>query len=59
MRGEGSTARFGFVTIETGPEVLRTAIEAGADFLVSKPFSAETLHEAIERAFAKTRPEAE
>jgi two-component system chemotaxis response regulator CheY len=47
IRGEGSNVPFGFVTSE-GSEMMREqAAAAGASFLVAKPFTAETLQEAL------------
>ena len=47
LRAQGETVPFGFVTSE-GSELMREkATAAGAAFLLSKPFSAETMEDAL------------
>jgi two-component system chemotaxis response regulator CheY len=41
LRAEGDTTTFGFVTSESTPAMRAQAIEAGAAFLLSKPFSSD------------------
>jgi two-component system chemotaxis response regulator CheY len=41
LRAEGNTTSFGFVTSESTPAMREQAIEAGAAFLLAKPFSAD------------------
>jgi CheY-like chemotaxis protein len=39
--------KIGFVTTERSAKRLQTAIDAGAQFIVQKPFDSKTLHEAV------------
>ena len=41
LRETGNNTRLGFVTSESGAEVLKEATEAGAEFFISKPFTPE------------------
>jgi two-component system, chemotaxis family, chemotaxis protein CheY len=41
IRAEGIETRFGFVTSESTPAMRDLAREAGAEFLLAKPFSAD------------------
>jgi two-component system chemotaxis response regulator CheY len=50
LKSDGCTARFGFVTSESGPEARAMAIDAGALFLIVKPFTAEDFQLAFESA---------
>lgn len=50
VRKRGHAVKFAFVTSESSPETHATAIEAGAAFVVTKPFTPETLQEAFEKA---------
>ena len=43
---------FGFVTAEGTPEMRRLAAQAGARFVVVKPFTADTLKSKIDAVFA-------
>ena len=43
----GSGVRFGFVTSESTPDMFDRASAAGAAFLVSKPFTPESLGQAL------------
>ena len=42
LRAEGVSTNFGFVTSEASPEMKNTASAAGAQFLITKPFTADT-----------------
>jgi len=42
LRGQGETVPFGFVTSESQQEMKDEATEAGAQFFVTKPFTADT-----------------
>jgi two-component system chemotaxis response regulator CheY len=42
LHAEGIQVKFGFVTSEGTPEMQQTSKEAGALFLITKPFNAET-----------------
>ena len=41
LRGEGNMTTFGFVTSESTPAMRDQAVDAGAAFLLAKPFSAD------------------
>lgn len=47
LRQAGSTVPFGFVTSEGSPEMRAQAEQAGALFLIAKPFTAESFQEVI------------
>jgi two-component system chemotaxis response regulator CheY len=47
LRKEGNKITFGFVTSEGTPDMRARANEAGAKFLLAKPFSADTLSEVL------------
>lgn len=48
LRNQGCEVPFGFVTSERTDEMWRRAREAGAIFLVTKPFSVESFRAALE-----------
>ncbi len=50
LRERGLGLTFGFVTSESTPEMYDQALANGARFLVSKPFTAETLERALATA---------
>jgi two-component system chemotaxis response regulator CheY len=52
LRQEGFTTPFGFVTSEGSDEMRTLADEAGALFLIAKPFTADTFRDAIEPVLA-------
>lgn len=47
LRGRGNKVTFGFVTSEGTAEMRHTAFEAGASFLVTKPFTPEAFEAAL------------
>lgn len=47
LKGGGFRVRFGFVTSESTPEMRQTAMEAGALFLLTKPFTPEKFQETL------------
>ena len=47
LRSSGNQVRFGFVTSEGSEEMRATAADAGALFLIAKPFTAESFQEAL------------
>lgn len=47
LRDSGSEVKFGFVTTESSPEARSAAMDAGAQFLIKKPFTADTLNAAL------------
>jgi two-component system, chemotaxis family, chemotaxis protein CheY len=48
LRANGSQVLFGFVTSEGTPAMRQAAEEAGAMFLITKPFTADTFRDALE-----------
>jgi len=48
LRREGNKVKFGFVTTECSVEMRTTAGNAGALFLISKPFTADSLKQVLE-----------
>lgn len=48
LRQSGNDVRFGFVTSEGTPEMRQIAHEAGALFLITKPFTADNFREALD-----------
>jgi two-component system chemotaxis response regulator CheY len=49
LRAEGSSVRFGFVTSESQPHMKDLALDAGALFLIVKPFTAEDFQAVLAR----------
>lgn len=47
VRGNGSHVKFGVITADDSNEVSRTAHEAGADFVIHKPFTPEKFSAAL------------
>lgn len=47
LRAENIDVPFGFVTSESTPEMRDTATEAGARFLIAKPFTAEAFNDVL------------
>ena len=47
LRAQGNEVRFGFVTSESTDAMRATAEQAGALFLIGKPFTAETFTEQL------------
>jgi len=52
LRAQGSTVPFGFVTSEGSPEMRELAEQAGAMFLIAKPFTADTFDAALSGVLA-------
>jgi two-component system, chemotaxis family, chemotaxis protein CheY len=50
LQAQGTTVTFGFVTSESTPEMYDRAMAAGARFLVTKPFTADSLERALAAA---------
>jgi two-component system, chemotaxis family, chemotaxis protein CheY len=48
LRGQGDRTPFGFVTSEGSAQMRERAADAGALFLIAKPFTAEAFAEALE-----------
>ncbi len=55
LRGDGNNVPFGFVTSESTPVMHRDALDAGADCVVTKPFSGNSLAEQVELALGGHR----
>jgi two-component system chemotaxis response regulator CheY len=47
LRGTGQTVPFGFVTSEGTPEMVGRAEQAGALFVITKPFTAESFRDTL------------
>ncbi len=47
LRADQNNTPFGFVTSEGSPELREMASEAGAKFLIAKPFTSEAFQEAL------------
>jgi two-component system chemotaxis response regulator CheY len=47
LRAEGNGVKVGFVTSEADPGMKATAMESGAFFFVTKPFTPEAMKEAL------------
>ena len=52
LRASGSQVPFGFVTSEGSPEMREKAANAGALFLIAKPFNEDTFQEALDGVIA-------
>lgn len=48
IRAAGNMVKFGFVTTESTAEMRAEAKEAGAHFLIAKPFTAETFQKTLQ-----------
>jgi two-component system, chemotaxis family, chemotaxis protein CheY len=47
LNGEGRKIKFGFITSESTDEMKNMATQAGALFLITKPFSADVFHSVL------------
>lgn len=54
LRAAGHQVPFGFVTSEGSAEMRATAEQAGAQFLIAKPFSAEAFREILDPLVGST-----
>ena len=52
LRSSGSVVPFGFVTSEGSPEMRQKAANAGALFLIAKPFTEDTFKEHLDGVIA-------
>lgn len=52
LRELGNTAHFGFITSEGGEGIVESAMEAGANFFITKPFTAADLQGALREVIA-------
>jgi two-component system chemotaxis response regulator CheY len=47
LRGEGRNIHFGFITTESTSDMKTVALEAGAQFLLAKPFTPEEMAQSL------------
>lgn len=47
LRAEQNAVPFGFVTSETSPDMRKLAMQAGATFMLSKPFTPDDIQDAL------------
>ena len=47
LRESGSQVPFGFITSESGEDTKNLALESGAQFIITKPFTPESLNAAL------------
>lgn len=52
LRSQKNQVKFGFITTEGTPDMRATASEAGALFLIAKPFTPEQFRAALEKVIA-------
>ena len=52
VREAGNAVRFGFITSESSADTMQLAKDTGADFIITKPFTADSLQNAIQTASA-------
>ena len=52
LRAEGNAVKFGFCTTEGTPEMRKAAMDAGALFLIAKPFTPETFTQILSPVLA-------
>ena len=50
LKADGNAVRFGFITSEGTAEMRQMADENGALFLISKPFTPDTVKETLQKA---------
>ena len=48
LRSAGCNVTFGFVTSESTPEMRSLSTEAGAEFLIAKPFNEDTFRDVLD-----------
>ena len=47
IRANGSNVNFGIITADSSEEIQKTATDAGANFVIRKPFTADKFIEAL------------
>ena len=47
IRANGSNVNFGIITADSSEEIQKTATDAGANFVIRKPFTADKFNEAL------------
>lgn len=53
LRGSHITVPFGFITSEASKEIKNEAMNAGAHFLITKPFTSEAVQDALSPIFGE------
>jgi two-component system chemotaxis response regulator CheY len=53
VRASANTVPFGFITSEASAAIKELAMKSGASFLITKPFSPETMQEALSPILGK------
>ena len=53
VRAEEAPVAFGFITSESSPEFAKKARESGARFLITKPFTPDTIKKTLEPFFGQ------
>ncbi len=53
VRASSNQVPFGFITSEASAEIKEQAMKSGASFLITKPFSPETMQEALSPILGK------
>jgi len=48
LRADGNEIKLGFITSENNPETRKEAMDAGATFLINKPFTPESFQRVLE-----------
>ncbi len=48
LREDGNQIRLGFITSESNPETKKEAMDAGATFVITKPFTADSFQRVLE-----------
>lgn len=56
LNKQGQKVRFGFVTSEGSPEMRRRALDSGALFLITKPFTAENFQQTLTPLIGAAQP---
>jgi two-component system chemotaxis response regulator CheY len=51
LREDGNEITLGFITSESNPETRKEALDAGASFLITKPFTAESFQNILQPVF--------
>ena len=52
LREQGSSVTFGFITSESGHDIKQLAMDTGAQFIITKPFTADSLNAALSPCLA-------
>ncbi len=52
LRADGNSIKLGFITSESNPETRQEAMDAGATFVITKPFTPESFQRVLEPVLA-------